>query len=87
MKILSFERLLLKARGFDANVLSSESIYGVDLLYCIPMVLGSGSFVSLVVEAYARFYFLNCIASRFVSCLGVSIKRFKLLFHGFGGQD
>ena len=33
------------------------------LIYCIvPLVLGVSSFVSLVVEDYTSFYFLNCIA-------------------------
>ena len=50
----------------------------MELIYCIvPLVLGISSFASLVVEAYASFYLLNCIAHVW-QVIWVSVKGFKL---------
>ena len=57
------------------------------LIYCIvSLVLGVGSFESLVVETYASFYLLNCI-SHVWQVIWVYLKQYKLLFLGWGGQD
>ena len=55
------------------------------LIYCIvPLVLGISSFVTLLVEAYMRFYLLNYIAHVW-QAIWVFKKRFKVSLLRFGG--